>query len=117
MVKLIRFVGLVSQGVFLQFVHVVGLVAFVVAVAAGFFRMPSWSVPIMAVVFGVVADKFVDLVDLTGVLEKAKAAHERGGFMIVVYFVITGLGYVVGAYGRHYSGGGANGAKTEPEKK
>jgi hypothetical protein len=120
MVKLIRFIGLVAQGIFLQFLHIVGLVAFLIAAAAGYFRLPSWTVPIMAVVFGVLADKLVDLVDVTGILEKAKAAHERGGFLIVVYFVISAVGYVAGGYGRHYlqqmkNGKGTKG--TEPAKK
>jgi hypothetical protein len=104
MLKLIRFIGLVSQAIFLQFVHVFGLVAFLVGVAAGYFRTPSWIVPVLAVVFGVIADKFVDLADVTGLLQKASAASERGGFMIVVYFVITLVGYLVGAYGRHHYG-------------
>jgi len=102
MVKLVRFIVLVSQGVFLQFMHWSGLVAFLVAAAVGYRRLPSWSIPIMAVVFGVVADKFVELQDVTGLLEKAKAAHERGGYLIVVYFVIAAVGYIVGGYGRHH---------------
>jgi hypothetical protein len=102
MLKLFRFIGLVSQAIFLQFVHIFGLVAFLAGVAAGYFRTPSWVVPILAVAFGVAADKFVDLADVTGLLDKASAASERGGFMIVVYFVITFVGYLVGVYGRHH---------------
>jgi hypothetical protein len=102
MVKLIRFIGLVSQAIFLQFVHLFGLVALIVGAAVGYFRAPSWIVPILAVVFGVIADTYVDVRDVTGLLDKASAASERGGFMIVVYFVITAVGYVLGAYGRHY---------------
>jgi hypothetical protein len=104
MAKLIRFLGLVSQAVFLQFIHLLGLVAFGAAAAAGYYRRPSWWVPVMAVVFGVIADKFVDLADVTGLLEKASAASQRGGFMILVYFSICAVGYIVGAYGRHYYG-------------
>ena len=102
MLKLFRFIGLVSQAIFLQFVHVFGLVAFIVGVAVGYFRAPSWIVPILAVVFGVIADKYIDLSDVTGLLDKASAASERGGFMIVVYFFITTTGYLVGAYARYY---------------
>jgi hypothetical protein len=102
MLKLIRFIGLVSQAIFLQFVHLFGLVGLLAGIAIGYFRLPSWIVPIVAVVCGVIADKYVDLKDITGLLDKASAASERGGFMIVVYFVIVAVGYLLGAYGRHY---------------
>jgi|APFre7841882630_1041343.scaffolds.fasta_scaffold37984_2 hypothetical protein len=102
MLKLIRFIGLVSQAIFLQFVHFFGLVALLIGAAMGYFRAPSWIVPILAVVCGVVADKYIDLRDVTGLLDKASAASERGGFMIVVYFVIVAVGYILGAYGRYH---------------
>ncbi len=101
MLKLIRLGGLVSQSIFLQFVHFVGLGAFLIAAALGYFRVPSWTVPILAVAFGVGVDKYADVSDVTGLLEKAEKANERGGFLILVYVVITVLGYVAGAYGRH----------------
>ena len=103
MLKLIRFITLISEGTFLQFVQFFGLVAFVAAGAFGWYRRPSWWVPVMAVVFGVISDKFIDQTALSGLLEKAHNANQRGGFLIVVYFVICALGYVVGAYGRHYA--------------
>ncbi|MGA8171705.1 MAG: hypothetical protein WB816_12865 [Methylocystis sp.] len=102
MMKLIRFGGLVSQAIFLQFVHLVGLGAFLISAAAGYFRAPSWSVIILGIVFGVGADKLVDVTDVTGMLDKAQKASERGGFMIIVYFVIALVGYVVGAYARYH---------------
>ncbi|KAF2991702.1 hypothetical protein OGR47_08670 [Methylocystis sp. MJC1] len=102
MLKLIRFIGLVSQSIMIQFAHLFGLVAFVAGAALGYFRLPSWAVPILAVVCGVLSDKFLDEESVTGLLEKAHSANQRGGFLIVVYFVICALGYVVGAYGRHY---------------
>lgn len=104
MVKLIRFIGLISQSIFIQFAHVFGLVAFVIAAAVGYLRLPSWLVPVMAVAFGVFADKFVDESAVSTILEKAASANQRGGFLIVVYFVIAAVGYVSGAYGRHYYG-------------
>jgi hypothetical protein len=113
MVKLIRFIGLVSEAIFLQFVHFFGLVAFLAGAAVGYYRRPSWLVPIMSVVFGVIADKFIDLADVSGLLEKASAASQRGGFLILVYFVICALGYVVGAYGRHYYGRVKQASPTE----
>ncbi|WP_424362274.1 hypothetical protein [Methylocystis parvus] len=103
MIKLIRFIGLVSQSIFIQFVHLFGLVAFGAAAAIGWMRLPSWLVPILAVICGVVADKFIDESDVASILEKAHNANQRGGFLIVVYFVICAVGYVVGAYGRHYA--------------
>ncbi len=109
MVKLIRFIGLISQSIFIQFTQLFGLVAFAVAVAVGYLRLPSWLVPVLAVVFGVVADKFIDESAVSTILEKAASANQRGGFLILVYFVITAVGYVAGAYGRHYYGKAASG--------
>ncbi|QGM99069.1 hypothetical protein [Methylocystis parvus] len=102
MLKLVRFLGLVSQSIFIQFVHVFGLVAFVASAALGWFRLPSWLVPVVAVISGVVADKYIDESSVTGILEKASLANQRGGFLLVVYFVICAVGYVTGAYGRNY---------------
>ena len=102
MLKLLRFIGLVSQSIFIQFMQLFGLVAFVAAAAIGYFRLPSWLVPILAVVCGVVADKYIDQSAVAGLLEKAAVANQRGGFLVVVYFIIVATGYVVGAYGRHY---------------
>ncbi len=103
MLKLIRFIGLVSQSIFIQFVHIFGLVAFGISAALGWFRLPSWLVPIVAVASGVIADKFIDETAVTDLLERAHNANQRGGFLIVVYFVICAIGYIVGAYGRHYA--------------
>ncbi len=102
MLKLLRFIGLVSQSIFLQAVHLFGLIAFAAAAALGWYRRPSWWVPVIAVVFGVVSDKFLDQSGVEVLLEKAHIANQRGGFLIVVYFVICAVGYVAGAYGRHY---------------
>jgi hypothetical protein len=122
MIKLIRFIGLVSQSIFIQFVHLVGLGAFLVAAAMGYFRLPSWCVPIAAVVFGVLADKFVDESQVSSLLEKAASANQRGGFLIVVYFVIAACGYIAGAYGRYYlaqprSAPASVAAAVKPKKK
>jgi hypothetical protein len=115
MLKLIRFIGLLSQSIFLQFVHLFGLVAFGVAAAIGYFRLPSWIVPIIAVVCGVLADKFIDQSAVTALLEKAATTNQRGGFLIVVYFVIAAVGYVVGAYGRHYARSDARATSPKPK--
>ncbi|HYA79439.1 MAG TPA: hypothetical protein VED87_00745 [Methylocystis sp.] len=102
MYKVIKLLMLVSQAIFLQFMHGIGLAAFLIALAAGYFRIKSWWVPIMAVAMGVAVEKYGNLQDVTGLLEKAEKANERGGFMILVYAVICIVGYVAGAYGRHY---------------
>ena len=112
MLKLLRFIGLVSQSIFIQFVHLFGLVAFIGAAAIGYFRLPSWLVPVFAVVCAVFADKFVDESAVTAILQKAAAANQRGGFLIVVYFVIAAVGYVAGAYGRAYYGDKLAGLKA-----
>ena len=109
MVKLFRFIGLISQSIFIQFAHLFGLVAFVIAAAVGYLRLPSWLVPVLAVVFGVVADKFIDESAVSAILEKAASANQRGGFLIVVYFAICAVGYVSGAYGRQYYGKASSG--------
>jgi hypothetical protein len=95
----IKFLALVSEAIFLQFIHVVGLLGFVAAAALGWYRKPSWLVPLLAVALGVLSDKFFSG-DVAGLLEKAHKAEERGGFMVVVYFVICAVGYIAGAFGR-----------------
>ncbi len=95
----IKFLALVSEAIFLQFIHVVGLLGFAAAAALGWYRKPSWLVPILAVALGVLSDKFFSG-GVADMLEKAHKAEERGGFMVVVYFVICAVGYVAGAYGR-----------------
>lgn len=100
MVKLVRFVGLIIQSILIEFMHVFGLVAFLLAAALGFFRAPSWLVPIVGIVCGVIADKYVDQTEVVGILEKAASANMRGGFLVIVYIVIVAVGYVIGAYSR-----------------
>lgn len=101
MLKLIRLVGLVSQSMALLVMHLVGIVAIAAGLAVGYFRKPSWLIPILAVVFGVATDYYTDLSDVTSMLQKASAANERGGFLILVYFIMLALSYVIGAYLRH----------------
>lgn len=102
MVKLVRFVGLVIQSILIEFMHVFGLVAFLLAAALGFFRLPSWLVPIVGIICGVIADKFIDQSEVVGILEKAASANMRGGFLVIVYVVIVAVGYVIGAYSRQW---------------
>ena len=106
MMKLFRLIGLVSQSSLLLVIHVVGVVAIALGFAIGWYRQRSWLVPIVAVVMGVVTDiaaksGYLDIGDVSGLLEKASAANERGGFLILVYFALTAISYVIGAYARH----------------
>jgi tetrahydromethanopterin S-methyltransferase subunit C len=100
MIKLIRFVGLIIQSILIEFLHVFGLVAFLLAAALGYFRAPSWLVPIVGIVCGIIADKFIDQTEVIALLERAASANQRGGFLVIVYIVIVAVGYVAGAYAR-----------------
>ena len=100
MIKLIRFVGLIMQSILIEFLHVFGLVAFLLAAALGYFRLPSWLVPIVGIICGIIADKFIDQTEVIALLERAASANQRGGFLVIVYIVIVAVGYVTGAYAR-----------------
>jgi hypothetical protein len=100
MIKLIRFVGLIIQSILIEFLHVFGLVAFLLAAALGYFRAPSWLVPIVGIVCGIIADKFIDQTEVMALLERAASANQRGGFLVIVYIIIVAVGYVAGAYAR-----------------
>ncbi|MEF3367659.1 hypothetical protein V3H18_14055 [Methylocystis sp. 9N] len=102
MIKLVRFVGLIIQSIIIEFIHVFGLVAFLIAAALGYFRLPSWLVVVVGAVCGVIADKFIDQSEVVGLLERAASANQRGGFLVIVYIIIVGFGYVAGAYARHW---------------
>jgi hypothetical protein len=102
MLWLIRFIGLVSQAVFLEFVHIFGLIVFSIAFLLGYFRTPWWIVPMLAVACGLIADRFVDLTYLTGILRSAVSANDRWAFVILVYFAITIGGYLTGFLGRFF---------------
>lgn len=101
MIKLIRFVGLIIQSILIEFIHVFGLVAFLLAAALGYFRLPSWLVPIVGIICGIIADKFIDQTEVIALLERAASANQRGGFLVIVYIIIVAVGYVTGAYARH----------------
>jgi tetrahydromethanopterin S-methyltransferase subunit C len=100
MVKLVRFIGLIIQSILIEFLHVFGLVAFLLAAALGYFRLPSWLVPIVGVICGVIADKYIDQTEVISLLERAASANQRGGFLVIVYVIIVAVGYVSGAYAR-----------------
>ncbi len=100
MIKLIRFVGLIMQSILIEFLHVFGLVAFLLAAALGYFRLPSWLVPIVGIICGIIADKFIDQTEVIALLERAASANQRGGFLVIVYIVIVAVGYVTGSYAR-----------------
>lgn len=100
MLWLIRFLGLVSQAVFLEFFHIFGLIVFLLAVLLGYFRAPWWIAPALAVASGFFANRFVDLSYLTDIFRRATSANDRWAFVIIVYFAITIGGYLAGILAR-----------------
>lgn len=99
MVKIVRLVTLTLEAVFLQFVNGIGFVALLAAVAAGYFRAPSWSVPVLAVAFGFGIEYFEGWVSFS---DKAESASERWGFAVLVYFLIAFVGYLAGIFIRRH---------------
>ncbi|MBI1869091.1 MAG: hypothetical protein HYS06_12500 [Methylocystis sp.] len=92
---LAKLFGLTVEAVFLQLFHGVGFVAALIALVAGYFRVPSWCVPVLAVAFGFGADRLTDVAGLSG---KASSATDRAAFMIFVYLAIAAVGYLAGRY-------------------
>ena len=100
MLWLIRFIGLLSQAIFLEFVHIFGLIVFLLAMLLGYFRAPWWIAPVLAVACGLFANRFIDLNYLTDVFRRVASASDRWAFVIIVYFAITIGGYLVGLLAR-----------------
>ena len=100
MLWLIRFIGLLSQAVFLEFLHIFGLIVFVLAMLLGYFRAPWWIAPVLAVACGLFANRFIDLNYLTDVFHRVASASDRWAFVIIVYFAITIGGYLAGLLAR-----------------
>jgi hypothetical protein len=100
MLWLIRFIGLLSQAIFLEFLHIFGLIVFVLAMLLGYFRAPWWIAPVLAVACGLFANRFIDLNYLTDVFRRVASASDRWAFVIIVYFAITIGGYLIGLLGR-----------------
>ncbi len=100
MLWLIRFMGLLSQAVFLEFLHIFGLIVFLLAMLLGYFRAPWWIAPALAIASGFFANRFIDLTYLTEIFRRAVSAGDRWAFVIIVYFAITIGGYVAGILAR-----------------
>ncbi|MGD9544486.1 MAG: hypothetical protein AB7F41_04770 [Methylocystis sp.] len=100
MLWLVRFLGLLSQAVFLEFLHVFGFIVFLLAILLGYFRAPWWIVPILSVGCGLFADRFIDLTYLADIFRRVASASDRWAFVIIVYFAIMIGGYLVGLLGR-----------------
>jgi hypothetical protein len=100
MLWLIRFIGLLSQAIFLEFLHIFGLIVFVLAMLLGYFRAPWWIAPVLAVACGLFANRFIDLNYLTDVFRRVASASDRWAFVIIVYFAITIGGYLAGLLAR-----------------
>ena len=101
MLWLIRFMGLLSQAVFLEFLHIFGLIVFLLAMVLGYFRAPWWIVPALAIATGFFADRFIDLAYLTEIFRRVVSANDRWAFVIIVYFAITIGGYLAGILARY----------------
>ncbi len=99
MVNIVRLITLTLEAVLLQFINGIGFVALFLAVAAGYFRAPSWSVPVLAVVFGFGVEHFDGWARLS---DKTESASERWGFMLLIYFLIAFVGYLTGIFSRHH---------------
>ncbi|MFO1126228.1 MAG: hypothetical protein U1E25_13820 [Methylocystis sp.] len=102
MLWLIRFIGLLSQAVFLEFLHIFGLIVFLLAMLLGYFRAPWWIAPALAIASGFFADRFIDLTYLTEIFRRVVSANDRWAFVIVVYFAITIGGYLAGLLARFF---------------
>ncbi len=100
MLWLIRFMGLLSQAVFLEFLHIFGLIVFLLAVLLGYFRAPWWIAPALAIASGFFANRFIDLTYLTDIFRRAVSANDRWAFVIIVYFAIAIGGYLAGILAR-----------------
>lgn len=108
MVKLFKFLGLVSKGLLLQFTHVYGYLAFLAIAAAGYYRLPSWIAPVLGVMFGVAVNYMADVSDVQAMLATVQSSDgsgrtldkEEGGYLIFVYLVISVVAYIVGGWAR-----------------
>lgn len=100
MLWLIRFMGLLSQAVFMEFLHIFGLIVFLLAVLLGYFRAPWWIAPALAIASGFFADRFIDLTYLTEIFRRVVSANDRWAFVIIVYFAIVIGGYIAGVLAR-----------------
>jgi hypothetical protein len=98
MVKIFRLITLLFEGLLQQFVNGVGILALMAALAAGLLRAPWWSVPVMTVGFGLGARYIFE--GWLRFSDKAESASERWGWMLLIYFVITVVGYASGRIAR-----------------
>jgi hypothetical protein len=99
---LVRFLGLLGQAIFLQFVHLIGLPVFTLGIILGALRAPLWSIPVIGFVSGYLTDRYVGFTLFAEVFDKATSACERVAFLVIVHWVIAAGGYFVGAFGRRH---------------
>jgi hypothetical protein len=99
---LVRFLGLLGQAIFLQFVHLIGLPVFTLGIILGALRAPLWSIPVIGFVSGYLTDRYVDFTLFAEVFDKATSACERVAFLVIVHWVIAAGGYFIGAFGRRH---------------
>jgi hypothetical protein len=96
MLWFIKAVTLVFNGVMLQFVQLLGLIGLATAVTAGLLRAAWWAAPIIALAFALIAD-YLPTLHISW-LDKVSSSSERFGFLVIVYFVISTVGWLAGRY-------------------
>lgn len=97
MLWFVKAVTLVVNGVLLQFVQLLGLIGLATAMTAGVLRGPWWTAPIIALGFALIADYLPTL--HIAWLDKVSSSSERFGFLVIVYFVISAAGWLIGRSG------------------
>lgn len=102
MLWLLRFIGFVAQAVLLEFVHIFGLIVFLITIPLGYFRAPWWVAPALAVISGLFAHNFIEHTYLTTVFDRVVSTSNRSAFVIIVYLAITIGGYVAGLLVRFF---------------
>lgn len=100
MLWFIKAVTLVFNGVMLQFVQLLGLIGLATGVTAGALRGKWWTVPIIAFSFALIADYLPKL--HIPWFDKVSSSSERFGFLLIVYFVISFIGWFSGRYARYF---------------
>lgn len=100
MLWFIKAVTLVFNGVMLQFVQILGLIGLATALTAGLLRGKWWTAPIVALGFALIAD-YLPTLHIPW-FDKVSSSSERFGFLLIVYFVISFVGWFAGRYARYF---------------
>ena len=99
MVRIARMIGFVVSAIGLQIASGVGFVALLCAVALGWFRMRAFWLALPAVGGAIVAQTLFEGVATSG---KVANAMSNLSFLLIVYALISLLGYAIGAVARRW---------------